>query len=321
MKRSCGFLCIGLAATLYAATPVRDFTLPSAAPNGPMIRLSDYAGKVVLVNWWRTSCPWSQREAPKLAALYDKYKSKGFVIVGVSDDTSDTVQQIPAYVARYHLTWPIGLNDQGEIVRDLVLPNHQDTPQNFLVMPDGQMTALGLDRDDAAWQRLEAAVTQALAHPSAGPSALKPAPLEAAPPLSLPDMNGKTVSLAAYAGKPLVVNFFTAQSCDWAGGVFAKIAKDDASKGVQVIGVDLYDPDAAASACAHKYGATYPILKGTQAAQRAWLGSDAGWGTVFITRDGKVFKKILNSIENGLEAEVLPKYAQYLATPPAGGRP
>ena len=312
LMRCCALAFAVLAAAVPAAAPVNDFSVPAAAPNAPLIRLSDYAGKVVLVNWWRTSCAWSQQEAPKLAALYQKYKDKGLVIIGVSDDTSDTVQQVPAYVARYHLAWPIGLNDQGEIVRNLVKPNHQETPQNFLVTPNGEVTALGLDRTPAAWQQLEDAVAKALAAPPGGTPALRAAPLDPAPPLSLPDMSGKTVSLASYAGKPVVLNFFTANSCDWAGGVFAKLAKDYASKGVQVIGVDLYDDDAGVNACVQKHGATYPILKGTQAAQRAWIGSNEGWATFFITRDGKVFKKILNSIDKGLEAEVLPKHAEYL---------
>lgn len=302
-----------LSVAVLALAPAKDFSLPSAAPNGPLIHLSDYAGKVVLVNWWRTSCAWSQQEAPKLAALYQKYKDKGFVIVGVSDDTSDTLPQLPAYLTNYHVTWPVGLNDQGEIVRDLVKSDHQDTPQTFLVSPNGEVTPLGLDRDAAAWQRLEAAVAQALASPPAGSSSLHAAALEPAPPLSLPDMQGKTVTLASFAGHPVVLMFFTAQSCDWAGAAMAKLGKDYAAKGVQVVGVDLYDDDAQVNACAQKHGATYPILKGTQAAQRAWIGSDKGWATFFITRDGRVFKKILNSIENGLEAQVLPKYADYLA--------
>jgi thiol-disulfide isomerase/thioredoxin len=60
----------------------KDFTLPSATDNS-LIYLSDYSGKVVLINWWRTSCPWSQKESPKLVELYKKYHDKDMVIIGV----------------------------------------------------------------------------------------------------------------------------------------------------------------------------------------------------------------------------------------------
>ena len=66
---------------------------------------------MVLINWWRTDCPWSQRESPKLVGLYQKYRPKGLVILGISDDHGSTVGEIPAYLKRYNITWRVGLND------------------------------------------------------------------------------------------------------------------------------------------------------------------------------------------------------------------
>ena len=78
----------------------KDFTLPSATSKS-LIHLSDYNGKVVLLNWWRTSCPWSQQESPRLVALYKKYHDQGLVIIGISDDETATAAQIPSYLNRY----------------------------------------------------------------------------------------------------------------------------------------------------------------------------------------------------------------------------
>src|SRR5438046_1774507 len=117
--------------SLGAASTAKELTLPSAT-DGSLVRLSDYAGRVVLINWWRTSCAWSQQESQRLAALYQKYRASGLEIVGISDDTADTVARIPAYMKAHGVTWRIALNDQGEVVRDLVPEHHQDTPQNFL---------------------------------------------------------------------------------------------------------------------------------------------------------------------------------------------
>ena len=62
----------------------------------------------------------------------------------------------------------------------------------------------------------------------------------------------------------------------------------------------------------NKHGVKYPVLRGDKATQKAWIGSSSGWAAFFVTPDGKVFKKISDSIENGLEGTVFPKYAEHL---------
>ena len=295
----------------HAATSVKDFTLPSAT-DGRLLHLADFSSKVVLINFWRTSCSDSRRESPKLVALYKKYHDKGLEIFGVSDDTSDSVAQIPAYLKQYGITWPIGLNDQGEFMRELRPVDMGGTPANFIVSRSGQVTAMGKDLTDETWTKLETAVARALAESAPANSTISQRELVAAPPLSLPDLQGKTVKLANFAGKPLVVNFFTSQSCDWTGAVVSKLYRDYSGRGLQVVGIDLFDSDDAVRQCTAKYGAKYPVLKGDQATQMAWIGSNNGWATFFVTPDGKVLKKIVDSIEKGIEEPVFTKYAEYL---------
>jgi len=312
------FLLIILVAVVFvgqsafaADQTVKDFTLPSAT-DGTLIRLADHAGKVVLINWWRTDCGWSQRESPKLVSLYQKYHDKGLVILGVSDDTANTVTQIPAYLKRYGIIWPIGLNDQGEFMREIRSKGKGDTPGNYLVSRSGKLTYLGLDRKPEDWQKVEEAVARALGEAAPGSPAIQPQKIVVAPSFSLPDLQDKTVHLADFASKPLIVNFFTAESCDWAGAIVAKLHKDYAGRGLQVVGVNLFDNDAAIQGCINKYGVKYPVVRGDQGTQKAWIGSSKGWATFFVTPDGKIFKKIVDSIDNGLEGPVFSKYAEYL---------
>jgi len=293
-----------------AENRAKDFTLPSVTSKS-LIHLSDYGGKVVLINWWRTSCAWSQKESPRLVELYKRYHDKGLVIIGVSDDTADTVAQVPAYLKRYGITWPVGLNDQGEFMREIRPLGQGDTPGNYLVSRSGEITYLGLDRNPGDWPKVEEAVVRALAQaPPANPAVTQVLP--GVPSLLLPDLQGNPVNLQSFAGKPLVVNFFNAQTCDWAGAAVSKISADYGLAGVQVIGVDLLDSDADSKACMAKYKVQYPVLRGDQATQTAWIGSSKAWATFFITRDGKVLKKIEDSIDNGLEAQVFPKYVEYI---------
>jgi peroxiredoxin len=296
---------------LRAGEPLKDFTLPSAR-DGSLIRLADYSGKVVLINWWRTDCGRSQRESPNLVALYQKHRDQGLVILGVSDDTAPTVAEIPAYLKRHSIAWPIGLNDQGEFMREVRSRGQGETPGNYLVSRSGELTYLGLDRSSASWQKIEETVSRALAEAAPTTRAIKPQELSPAPAFSLPDVQGKAVKRASFDGKPLVVNFFNAGSCDWAGAVLSKLHQDFAGRGLQVVGINLFDQDAQIQGCIGKHGGKYPVLRGDEATQRAWIGESKGWATFFVTPDGKILKKIVDSIDNGLEAQVFAKYAEYL---------
>src|SRR5690242_5505972 len=61
-----------------ANRPAPDFTLPDL--NGGQVRLSDYRGKVVLVNFWYTNCAPCREETPALAAVYKKLAGQGLEI-------------------------------------------------------------------------------------------------------------------------------------------------------------------------------------------------------------------------------------------------
>jgi peroxiredoxin len=290
-----------------------DFTIPSVRDNS-IIRLSDYGGKVVLINWWRTSCTWSQAEAPKLVALYRKYQPRGFVILGVSDDTADTVAHAPAYLQKYGISWPVGYNDQGEFMRDIRPLGQGDTPGNYLVTRSGKITYLGLDRSPESWQRLESAVASAVAEPATAKSAIARGQLSPAPEFDLTDLSGRHVRLRDLHGKPTLVNFFNAQqTCDWAEPAIMKVNETYKSRGFQVVGIDVGgDSDSAIQGCKSKYSISFPILHGTDPVQRAWIGKNSAWAAFFVTQDGKVFKMIRDSIDNGLEGVVFPKYAEYM---------
>lgn len=61
-----------------------DFMLSDL--NGKEVRLSDYIGKVVILDFWATWCPPCVKEIPHFNALAKEYQSKGLVVIGVSVD-------------------------------------------------------------------------------------------------------------------------------------------------------------------------------------------------------------------------------------------
>ena len=87
--------------------PVRranlDFTLRDVA--GREIALRRFRGKVVLINFWATWCSPCREEIPGLVGLYEKYRQRGLVILGVSVD--DPVSRLVPFVARLGMTYPV----------------------------------------------------------------------------------------------------------------------------------------------------------------------------------------------------------------------
>jgi len=85
---SCLLLNILVSASLYGQPKIGEEPPAIALRDvkGNLKKLSDYANKVVLVDFWASWCGPCRRSNPNLVKLYKKYKSKGFEIYGVSID-------------------------------------------------------------------------------------------------------------------------------------------------------------------------------------------------------------------------------------------
>lgn len=78
--------------------------------SGETFHLSDQQDKVVLLNIWATWCPPCEEETPDLVDLYEKYRDKGVVFLGISIDEQGA-SVVKPFVKKYDVTYPITIDD------------------------------------------------------------------------------------------------------------------------------------------------------------------------------------------------------------------
>lgn len=94
-----------------------EFTLSDL--NGKAVNLSDFKGKIVILNFWTTWCPPCIEEMPEMQRFYEKNKDHRIEIVAVNLTNFDNGQQaIESFIQDYGLTFPVLLDKDG-VVRSM----------------------------------------------------------------------------------------------------------------------------------------------------------------------------------------------------------
>lgn len=119
-----------------------DFT--QETPEGKTIKLSDFKGKYVLVDFWASWCGPCREENPNVIAAYNKYKDKGFTVVGVSLDNPGKKDAWVKAIADDKLTWTQVSDLRGWNNVAALQYGVRSIPDNFLIDPAGKIIAKGL---------------------------------------------------------------------------------------------------------------------------------------------------------------------------------
>jgi peroxiredoxin len=109
-----------------------DFTLK--ATDGKTYTLSELRGQAVIINLWATWCPPCRAEMPAIQKLYDEYKDQGLVVLAVNSTVQDDATAIAPFIAQYGLTFPILLDENGDVTRAYQL---RSLPSSYFIGRDG----------------------------------------------------------------------------------------------------------------------------------------------------------------------------------------
>ncbi len=107
--------------------------------------LTQWRGRVVLVNFWATSCPSCIREMPAMADTWRKYHHRGFELVAVAMEY-DPPEYVMNYAQSNPLPFTVALDRQGDIAR--AFGGILGTPASFVIDKQGRIVQRYLGEPD-----------------------------------------------------------------------------------------------------------------------------------------------------------------------------
>ena len=104
--------------------------------NGKDVALSAFKGSVILLDFWATWCPPCKKEIPGFIGLYNAYKPRGFVVLGVSVDESNS--DVKKFIKQYKMNYPVLAGYEREDLQKAYAPM-PGFPTTFLIARDGSI--------------------------------------------------------------------------------------------------------------------------------------------------------------------------------------
>jgi len=139
-----------LAQRAQKPVPARDQQAIESASNvqitkldGGAFKLSDFRGKVLVVDFWATYCPPCVRQVPQLAELGKKYRDKGLEVIGLTSDDEADQEKVVKFLKDAGADYTVGYDNQWLSSAFLKGTENEDgttpIPQLFVISRDGRV--------------------------------------------------------------------------------------------------------------------------------------------------------------------------------------
>jgi len=141
-------------------------TAPAAAQSFTLLEgqrsanLSDYLGRVVVLDFWATFCQPCVEEAPRLDALQDRLGPRGLQVIGLNVGGEDDLPEIPRFVERLKIKYALGVPDPEMV--NFYMGSNSAIPQTIVFDRRGRVVKHFVGYDPGLRQELERTIEEAM---------------------------------------------------------------------------------------------------------------------------------------------------------------
>jgi thiol-disulfide isomerase/thioredoxin len=155
MQRIKGLLTVALTTAVVLTGAVKIVDLVLTDRDSRRVRLSDYRGKSVVLNFWATWCGPCRAEMPLLTEAEREYGSRGVAFIAASLDEAKARNAIREFVEKFQIGFPVWYGATGDDLDKFQLGNA--VPATAFLDPEGRVAArvLGQMRKEELIERLE----------------------------------------------------------------------------------------------------------------------------------------------------------------------
>lgn len=125
-------------------TQAYDFTVVDSS--GKQVKLSDFKGKPVVLNFWATWCPYCVDEMPLFEDTYKKNSDISFLMIDVTDGQRETQDIGKSFISSKNFTFPVYYDTANEAATAY---NLASMPQTCFIDKDGNIVAIKIGECDA----------------------------------------------------------------------------------------------------------------------------------------------------------------------------